>query len=141
MPAERLSMIGARMSHALNIAIKMAPTEAEVMNLMYEYEYLDQVPQPYRSMLETADKWYRGEITGEELAQTAMPSFKRTAQELGELYRLGAEAKGLNLTAVAFKARVSTARVRAFYAGEFLPTVVQLKIKKALDALNVVVGV
>ena len=78
MPAERLSMIGARMSHALNIAIRMAPTAAEVMNLMYEYEYLDQVPQPYRSMLEAADKWHRGEITGEDLAQTAMPSFKRT---------------------------------------------------------------
>lgn len=141
MPTERLAMIGARMSRAMNEAAKMAPAKDEVINLMFEYEYLDQVPQPYRGMLETADRWVRGEITDNELAQTAMPSFKRTAQELGELYRLGAEAKGLSLTAVAFKARVSTARVRAFYAGEPLATVIQLKIKKALDALNVVVGV
>ena len=79
MPTERLSMTGARMSRALDIAAKMAPTKDEVINLMYEYEYLDQVPQPYKEMLIKADRFLRGE--DEEIAITPMPSFKRSAQE------------------------------------------------------------
>jgi hypothetical protein len=139
MPKERLSMMGARMSRALDEAAKMAPTKDEVINLMYEYEYLDQVPEPYRQMLTNADRFLRG--IDDELAVTPMPSFVRTQEETAELYRLGAEAKGLNVTAVAVKARVSTAKVRAFYAAEPMPTVVRQKIEKALSELGVVVGV
>jgi hypothetical protein len=139
MPTERLSMIGARMSRALDIAAKMAPTKDEVINLMYEYEFLDQVPQPYREMLINADRYLRGE--DDEIATTPMPSFKRSAIEIADLYRLGAEAKGLNVTTVAVKARVSTAKVRAFYAAEPMPTVVRQKIEKALSELGVVVSV
>lgn len=131
--------MGARMSRALNEAAKMAPTKDEVIKLMYEYEYLDQVPQPYREMLINADRWLRGE--DEELVATPMPSFAQTRDDRAELYRLGAEAKGLTLTAVAVKARVATAKVRAFYAGDPMPTVVRQKIEKALDELGVVIGV
>lgn len=139
MPRERIPMQGARMSRALNEIMQDTPTKTEVENLLYDYEYLDEVPQPYRSMLENADEWLRG--GADEYPMSPMPSFKQTPEELGALYASAAEAKGVSNTALAIKAKVRPQLVKDFYTGANMPTTARVKIITALRTFGIDFGV
>jgi ribosome-binding protein aMBF1 (putative translation factor) len=136
----RLRMDGARVSRAATWVFHQVTDREAVWSCLKDYEYLDQVPQPYRSLFEQEIERARsGQV--ESSTFNPMPSYTQTEGELAALYESAAEAKGITQRALAIKARVSPTLVDKFYRGEAIPIPALTKIKRAFKEFGIVFGV
>lgn len=133
-------MDGAAVSRAASYVSKQLNNRAE-MEACFKYEYLEQVPQPYRDMFLSIIEWQlRGGKEGDYI-ESPLPSFRQSGTEIAALYKSAADAKGISIRAVAVKAKVSPAKVIDFYAGRVIPIPALAKIKRAFKEFGIVFGV
>lgn len=133
-------MDGAHVSRAASYVSKEIKDKA-AMEACFGYEYLEQVPQPYREMFLQVIEWQLRGGEEDEMPSSPMPSFKHSGAELAALYKSSAEAKGITVRALAIKGRVSQAYVNDFYDGRAIPLAALKKIKQALKEFGIAFGV
>ncbi len=133
-------MDGAAVSRAASYVSREINDRA-AMEACFGYEYLEQVPQPYRDMFLSVIEWQLRGGKEDDYPASPMPSFQQSGSELAALYQSSADAKGISVRQVAIKAKVRPALVVDFYAGRTIPIPALAKIKRALADFGIVFGV
>jgi hypothetical protein len=111
--------------------------QADFCNYLATVEYVDELPQPYRSLMEREIEF---NMTGIMPPAVPVTSFAPSRHEVGKLYKDEAAAKGITPPQVARAAQVPLAMVTRFFNASQMTAAVANRIEDALKKLGVRIG-